>query len=87
MRWVAGIAFAYTLLMGISAGMKYTAAEMIVCACGLPLYHYARHQQGVAAYSRIEKIIVILLIIMAIGGFDLLFGLIKQPFLPLENLF
>lgn len=86
-RWVAGIAFAYTLLMGISAGMKYTAAEMIVCACGLPLYHYARHQQGVAAYSRIEKIIVILLIIMAIGGFDLLFGLIKQPFLPLENLF
>ena len=67
-RWVAGIAFAYTLLMGVSAGLKYTAAEIVVCACGLPLYHYARHQQGVTAYSRIEKVIVLLLIIMAIGG-------------------
>lgn len=86
-RWVAGIAFAYTLLMGVSAGLKYTAAEIVVCACGLPLYHYARHQQGVTAYSRIEKVIVLLLIIMAIGGGDMLFGLIKQPFLPLKNLF
>lgn len=73
--------------MGVSAGLKYTAAEIVVCECGLPLYHYARHQQGVAAYSRIEKVIVLLLIIMAIGGVDLLFGLIKQPFLPLKNLF
>lgn len=86
-RLVAGAAIAYTVLMGCSAGLKYTAAEAVVCACGLPLYHYSRYQHGQPAYTRNEKILAVLIIIGAILGIYLLFGLIKQPFLSLKRIF
>lgn len=78
------LAFAYTFIMGMSAGLKYTAAEFIVYACGLPIYHYARHQHHQLAYrSRLERVILVIIIAVAIYGVDLLFGLIKQPFINL----
>lgn len=79
--WVGGLAFIYTFLMGISAGVKYTAAEFIVYAIGLPIYHHARRQHHQAPYSKVEKMIVLVILVVAIFGIDVLFGLIQQPFI------
>lgn len=82
-RWVSGLAFCYTALMGLSAGLKYTVAEFIVYAVGLPIYWHAHRQHPQLKLSKWELGLVILIIIVAIYGIDVLFGLIKKPFVQL----
>lgn len=83
---IAGLAFVYTLLMGVSAGLRYTVAEFIVYLVGMPMYLYARRQHGQTVFSHAEKILAAVIIVIAVLGIDVLMGLIKQPFMTLLSL-
>lgn len=83
---IAGLAFVYTLLMGVSAGLRYTMAEFIVYLVGMPMYLYARRQHGQIVFSHAEKILAAVIIVIAVLGIDVLMGLIKQPFMTLLSL-
>ena len=65
---IAVLALAYTLIMGVSAGIKYTAIAFIAYAIGIPFYIWARKQYNKPMFTKGEAIFAIIIVAVAVYG-------------------
>ena len=69
------LAFLYTVIMGLAAGVRYIAISFIIYAIGIPVYIWARKEQHEKHIFKIgELIFAIIIVVVAIAG---LYVLIK----------
>lgn len=63
------LAFLYTVIMGLAAGVRYIAISFIIYALGIPVYIWARKEQHEKHVFKIgELIFAIVILIIAIAG-------------------
>lgn len=65
---IAVLALAYTLIMGVSAGIKYTAIAFIAYAIGIPFYIWARKQYNKPMFTKGEAVFAIIIVAVAVYG-------------------
>ena len=62
------ISLIYTIIMGISADVKYIAISFIVYALGIPVYIIARKQNKKEIFAKFEMVFALIIVLVAIIG-------------------